>query len=222
MVYIFLSNFLEPVAYLVFFIAIFLEHKRQQITRIKVLLLHYLLATLFMLYAAIKAYYDQDNRWVYTVVCLQSAIAVCYYFHNFFSGGNKKLLIKCLFGINVAYFLISNIILGGISQFDSIGYAILSATVSVIGFVYFYDVLKNVRIRQYDFNFYLVSVYLVYFLVSFAIFLTYHNLTNRILDTYTLEERKLLTVLWGAHNIMLFLSAMITLMGSLWITYRNR
>ena len=175
-----------------------------------------------MVYATVKANYDQDNRWVYNLVCLQSAIAICYYFHELFSSEKKKFVIKCLIGINVFYFLVNDIILGRFFLFDSIGYAILSASVSVMGFFYFYDVLKNVRIRQFDFNFYLVSGYLIYFLVSFAIFLTYHNLTNRILDTYTDEERKLLTLLWGVHNVLLFLSAMITLMGSVWIIYRNR
>jgi hypothetical protein len=175
-----------------------------------------------MIYATLKAYYDQDNRWVYNLVCLQSAIAICYYFHELFTNTKKKLVIKCLIAVNVCYFLVNNIMLGRLFLFDSIGYAILSASVSIIGFFYFYDVLKNVRIRQFDFNFYLVSGYLIYFLVSFAIFLTYHNLTNRILDTYTDEERRLLTMLWGVHNILLFLSAATTLIGSLWIIYRSR
>jgi hypothetical protein len=222
MLYNFLSNFLEPLAYLIFFTAFFLESRKNKTIKVKVLMVHYLLATLFMVYATLKAYYDQDNRWVYNLVYLQSAIAICYYFHQLFSSDKKKFVIKCLIAVNVIYFLINNIVFGRLELFDSVGYAILSASVSIMGFFYFYDVLKNVRIRQFDFNFYLVSAFLVYFLVSFAIFLTYHNLTNRILDTYTDEERKLLTMLWGVHNILLFLSAMTTLMGSVWIIYRNR
>ena len=74
----------------------------------------------------------------------------------------------------------------------------------------------------YDFNFWLVSGYLFYFLVSFAIFLTYHQFTSNILDTYTSEERTLLTVLWAVHNGLLFISAFTALFGHLWIAYRTR
>ena len=222
MLYNFLSNFLEPIAYLIYSLAFFLESRKRQEVRVKVLLVHYLLAALLMTYAAFKAYYEQDNRWIYNLVCLQSGIAICYYFHELFPGKKQKFIIKCLVAVNLCYFMFNNILLGRFLLFDSIGYAILSASVSVLGFLYFYDVLKNIRVRQYDFNFYLVSGYLIYFLVSFAIFLTYHNLTNRILDTYTSEERRLLTILWGVHNVLLFLSAMTTLMGSVWIIYRNR
>jgi hypothetical protein len=222
MIYNFLSNLLEPFAYLVFSIAFSLETRRDKTTKVKVLLVHYVLSTIYMSYAAAEVFYEQDNRWLYNLLCVQSAIAICYYFHQLFSSVKKKFIIKCLVVINVSYFLINNIVFGKLFLFDSIGYALLSASVSVMGFLYFYGVLTNVRIRQFDFNFWLVSGYLIYFLVSFVIFLTYHNLTNRILNTYTSEERRLLTALWGVHNVLLFLSAMTTLIGSVWITYRNR
>jgi hypothetical protein len=222
MIYNFLSNLLEPVAYLVFAIAFSLETRKDKSTKVKVLLVHYVLSTIYMSYAAAEVFYDNDNRWLYNLLCVQTAIAICYYFHQLFSSIKKKFIIKCLVVINVFYFLINNIVFGKLFLFDSIGYALLSASVSIMGFLYFYGVIKNVRIRQFDFNFWLVSGYLIYFLVSFAIFLTYHNLTNRILSTYTEEERRLLTALWGVHNILLFLSAMTTLIGSVWITYRNR
>ena len=222
MLYNFFANFLEPIAYLVYFIAFLLEIRKHKAINTWILLIHYLFATILMVYAAMKALLNQNNVWLYNLVCLQSSVAICFYFHQLVVGRKQKLIVKFILAANVIYFLVTNVILGRFFLFDSIGYAILSVSVSILGFFYFYDVLKNVRIRQYDFNFYLVSGYLIYFLVSFAIFLTYHYLTNRILDTYTDEERGLLTILWGVHNVSLFLSAMTTLSGSLWIIYRNR
>lgn len=209
---------------MIFFIAFFLQTKKDKTRKVKVLLVHYVLATMLMVYATWKAFNQQDNRWLYNLLCFQSSVLICFYFHELFYGAIQKFAVKCLIAINVCYFIGNDVIFRRLFLFDSIGYSLLSVSVSILAFMYFYDVFKKVSEKKiwHDFNFWLVSGYLLYFLVSFGIFLTYHYLTNKILDTYTDEERGLLTVLWVVHNTLLFLSAITTLSGSLWITYRNR
>jgi len=224
MAYTLITNFIEPLAYLIFSIAFFFETRVDKAIKIKVLLVHYSVCTILMAFATWKAFSEQDNRWIYNLVGLQSAVLICYYFLQTFKDERRKKAIRYLIIANVVYFVMNNLVFRRFFLFDSIGYALLSASVSIIAFMYFYDVLKNSTERRLwnDFDFWLVSGYLFYFLVSFAIFLTYHYLTNKILDTFTDEERNLLTVLWGVQNVLLFLSAITTLSGSLWTTFRNR
>jgi hypothetical protein len=177
-----------------------------------------------MTMATWKAFYSQDNRWAYNVLWLQSAVMISMYFHELFIGRRNKLVVKALVIFNLAYFIINDIFYGQLFRFDSLGYSLLSVSISIVCFMYFYNVFTHVSEKAiwYDFNFWLVVGYLFYFLVSFAIFLTYHQLTSTILDTYTAEERRLLTVLWGVHNVLLFLSAVTALFGHLWTTYQTR
>jgi hypothetical protein len=224
MIFAFLSNILEPFAYLIFFIAVYLQLVKTGASSLRLLLFHYLVCTLLMTLAAWKAFYSQDNLWTYNVLWLQSAFFIPLYFHQRFRSRRKKWVIRALISINLLYFLINDIVYAQLFRFDSLGYSLLSVSISIVCFMYFYQVFTHVTEKPiwYDFNFWLVSGYLFYFLVSFAIFLTYHQLTSNILDTYTSEERHLLTVLWGVHNCLLFISAVTALFGHLWITYRNR
>ena len=224
MIFSFLSNILEPFAYLLFCVAIYMQLAKAGGSTLKLLLVHYSVCTLLMTLAAWKAFYSQDNRWTYNVLWLQSAVVIPLYFHQHFQSAGKKWVIKTLISVNLLYFIINDIVYAQLFRFDSLGYSLLSVSISIVCFMYFYQVFTHVTEKPiwYDFNFWLVSGYLFYFLVSFAIFLTYHQLTSNILDTYTAEERRLLTVLWGVHNGLLFISAVTALFGHLWITYRTR
>jgi hypothetical protein len=224
MILSFLSNTLEPFPYFIFAITFYLQVRKEGTWNVKLLLLHYIICTLLMTLATWKAFYSQDNRWTYNVLWLQSAVLISIYFHQVFNGRRKKLVIKVLIAFNLLYFIINDIFYGQLFRFDSLGYSLLSVSISVVCFMYFYNVFTHVTEKAiwYDFNFWLVAGYLFYFVVSFAIFLTYHQLTSTILNTYTAEERRLLTVLWGVHNVLLFLSAITALFGHLWTTYRTR
>lgn len=127
-------------------------------------------------------------------------------------------------GINVFYSIIKNIVFKEFYLFDSVGYSMVSVTIVIYVFMYFHQVLKNITeqniLRQ--FNFWLASGYLIYFLGSFIIFLTYYYLTKKVLAVHTKEEQYLINALWGLHNVLLFIGAFSLLTGSLWLTYRKR
>lgn len=224
MFFSFLSNALEPFAYFIFSVAFLFRSFKDSTFKVKVLCTHYIVCTLLMSFATWQAHHEQDNRWVYNILWFQSSLLICYYFHQLFLSRKNKQAIIVIILVNVSYFLINNIYYGGFYSFDSLGYSVLSLSVSIIAFLYFYNALTHVNEKPiwYDFNFWLVTAYLIYFLVSFAIFLTYHQLTNKILPTYTSEERRLLTLLWGVQNSLLFLSALTTLFGYVWTTYRSK
>ena len=224
MLYTFLSNILEPFSYFIFAIVFILQVKTNGSRAGKVLLIHYLLATFLMAFASWKAFNQQDNRWLYNILCIESAGFICYYFYDLFTGLFKKRVVLFLLACNLFYFGFYTLVQKQFGNFNSFGFSLLSATVSIMCFMFFYDILRNVDEKRiwYNFNFWLISGYLFYFLVSFAIFLMYHHLTDKIMDTYTDEDRELLTLLWVVHNVLLFLSAITPLFGHIWIRSRNR
>jgi hypothetical protein len=129
-----------------------------------------------------------------------------------------------LMTITTVYLVVKNLVLQQFSLFDSIGYSLVSFTVVALVMMYLHQLLNHVTEQDifHDFRFWLSSCYLIYFLGSFVIFLSYHYFTVKILATYTHEERYILTDLWGLHNLLLFVGALVLLFGSLWIAYRRK
>lgn len=220
----FVATWLEPLSYILFFIAFLLRTFTQKQLKVKVLLFYYLLAAISFSYAGWMVYKNLNNNWIYNLMYLPAVVAICYYFHETFTSKRKKLIVKSLIALNVIYFVARFLLFGKLIIIDSFGYSLLSFSVLFLSFIYFYQLLKHVNEFKVwvQFDFWLVSGYLLYFLGSFFIFLLYSNLTYNILDTYTLAQRRLLTILWGVHNVLLFLSSLTTLISSIWIAFRNK
>ncbi len=218
----FITNFLEPFAYLLFCIALAIHYKARKQPATKALLIYYIAATILLVVGCLNV--GKNNIWVYDLVALCTSVFIGFYFYHLLQAPGKKTTIVLLTFFYLAYALIRNITLPGVRLFDSIGYSIVSASVACYVFMYFHQLLKNVTGVSIlgEFNFWLASVYLIYFVGSFIIFVSYYYLTNKILSTYTKEERHLMTALWGLHNVLLFVSAISLLTGCLWVTYRRK
>jgi hypothetical protein len=192
----------------------------------QVLYIYYVLTTILHSYIAITSALkiSKGNIWLYEIVAFTTVVCLGYHFHQLLEGKKKKRVVLVLTGVYLTYAIVRQFTLEGQRLFDSIGYSLLSASVATYVFMYFHQVLKNVTEVSIlkDFNFWLSSSYLLYFVGSFIIFVNYYSLTNQILKTYTSEERQLLMALWGLHNVLLFLGALSLLTGSLWITYRRK
>ncbi len=165
------------------------------------------------------------NIWIYnTNQCSLAQVLIGLHFYYLLESRIKKITVLVLISVYLFYAVIKNIILHDIALFDSVGYSLVSASIGVIVFMYFHQLLKHITeadiLRQ--FNFWLASGYLIYFVGSFIIFVSYYYLTTKILTTYTQEERALLKSLWGMHNVLLFICALSLLIGSIWVTYRRR
>lgn len=220
----FFGNYLEPFSYAIYLIAVIIYYRFDRGRNGKLLCTYYGLATLLMLTASLYVRWKLENIWIYNLAALFAIVFIGIYFYHVFESRTKKNTVLTLVGLYTVYALIKNVFLREISFFDSVGYSLVSAFIAVIVFMYFHQLLK--RVSEHDilrqFNFWLASGYLIYFVGSFIIFVSYYYLTQKIINTYTKPERDLLTALWGVHNVLLFISAFSLLIGSLWLTYRKR
>jgi hypothetical protein len=148
-----------------------------------------------------------------------------YFYHTLTSGWKKKLIVICCF-LEAGYFINSNLLLQQEPVFDSVGHVLLSAGVMLMVFLFMHQVFSNVKdeLLSMNFDFWFVCSQMIYHLGAFAIFLTYNYLTKKILADgfYSPENRILLTKVWGVHNVLLFLSSLITAASVVWIAYHRK
>lgn len=223
--FLLISNYLEPIACLLYFVSLVFHYRVQKQRVTKLLIFHYLIITILLTIGAIQIQGTESNNiWFYDIANLSTAIFIGTYFYYLLQHRTKKKIVSALVTIYILYSVFRHFTLEGDRLFDSIGYSFVSASVVIYVFMYFHQALKNVTEISIlkEFNFWLASGYLVYFAGSFIIFVSYYYLTKKILHTYTTAERDILTALWGMHNALLFISALSLLTGSLWITYRRK
>lgn len=223
--YSFINNYLEPTGYFIYLIALWLYARRHQEKRIAPLLAYCFLTFVVMLTASIMVQHSSAaNIWLYNIHAFLTIVFLGYYFRKLFQSPAKIRAVTLVTGLIVLYLLVKNMVLQDYQLFDSIGYSLVSAAIVFFVLMYFHQLLSHVTDQNIlrNFNFWLASGYLIYFAGSFLIFLSYYYLTTQILATYTAQERKLLTTLWGVHNMLLFVSAFSLLIGSLWLTYRKK
>ena len=161
---------------------------------------------------------------MYESVAFLAAVFIGHHFYRLLQSPIKKNTVIALLCIYMVHVVIRQITHEGIRMFDSFGYSLLSASIAVYVFMYYHQVLQKVTEQSIfeDLNFWLASSYLVYFVGSFIIFVSYYYFTTLVINTLTKEESRLLTTLWGLHNVLLFISAATFLTGSLWINFRRK
>ena len=223
--YKFVKNLLEPTACFIYLVACFLQYKSRKEKAVKTLVWYYVIATLVLLASALAVKFKLfQTVFLYDIMGVITSLFVGGYFYHLLPNAAKKRAALCLIGLYLVYAVIRNITLDGQRLFDSLGYAILSASIAVYVFMYFHQLLKNVSEANVlkEFNFWLAAGYLFYYVGSSFIFISYYYFTVKILDTYTKQERALLSALWGLHNVLLFISALSLLIGCLWINFRRK
>jgi hypothetical protein len=223
----FFTKILQPVAFFLYLVSFLIYRRYHRADDTQALYVYYILTTVLHIFISIDIIFDlseEGNIWLYEIGALLTAFFVGYHFYKLLVGSNKKRTVLTLVIVYLFYTIFRQFTIQGQRLFDSIGYSLLSASIAVYVFMYFHQLLKNVSEASIlkDFNFWLSSSYLLYFVGSFIIFVNYHRLTNKIIKTYTDEERHLLVSLWGLHNVLLFLGALSLLTGSLWISYRRK
>jgi hypothetical protein len=110
--------------------------------------------------------------------------------------------------------------------FDSLGFVILSVGIVVMSFLFMHQILTNVTEEplSWNFDFWFVSSQLLYHLGSFFIFLTYGYLTKKLISSPEYSKQNIFYIrqLWVAHNVLLFLSALMIAGSLLWISFRRK
>ena len=221
----FFTNYLECLCFLVYFIALRIYYRKNKLAAVKQLSIYYLLITLLQLYGTVEVkLLKAGNVWVYDTVAVLTAAFISHHFYRLLESPTKKTTVVALFCIYLVYAVIHHATMEGRRLFDSIGYSILSASIAIYVFMFFHQMLQKVTAASIlkDFNFWLASGYLFYFIGSFFIFVSFYYFTMLVIENPKREETRLLTALWGLHNVLLFISASSFLIGCLWIDSRKK
>ena len=190
----FFKNGLEPLSYLIYAISIFILLQRNKSIKKEVLFIFYLLAIILILIAC----YTTNmmlNRIIYNTYFFITISVFSYYFKSLVTTKTKKDIVNLLFIINLILFINICIISHQLFEINNYFYAINYLTIVIYSLLYFHDVLRNVNEIKllHQFDFWLVSGYLVYFLSCFFIILFYENV-----------EANLRGALWSLQNLLLF------------------
>jgi hypothetical protein len=169
---------------------------------------------------------DMPNIALYDILGLCTSVCLSVYFFNSLIIPWKKTVTLVLCATQISYYILSNIIFKSAPLFDSTGYAILSVCIVIMIFMYLHQILSHVTedALSLNFDFWFVCSQLIYFLGSFIIFLTFNYLTRKIMpaEYYSEENRILITWVWGVHNVLLFLSSLLTLASVVWIVFHKK
>ncbi|KAA9034547.1 hypothetical protein FW778_22180 [Ginsengibacter hankyongi] len=212
----FFKNFLEPLSYFVYALVFLLKINRQRSLLNGILFAYYAFAASLLLFASIIAMaVDQaDNTWMYNIFYLVTICVLSYYFHGLLITKTKKATVTILLVTNVVIFIWHDVFSGHFFKaFNDQEYAICFISIVMYALLYFDQLLRNVTEQDilFQFDFWLVSGYLVYFLGSFIIILFYRSVD--IDDSGNV---------WALQNIILFLSSVVTLAGYLKIPSPKR
>lgn len=212
-------NYLEPVSYGLSFIFLFWIAVRTNKVKLKILTAYYFLACIIM----IKAALDDNNIWLYSLLCLLTSTALCFFFYYSLDARLKKWAVITIYIFNVIYYLVVELAAEN-TVFDSGAYVLLSISVVAMVFMYMHQILNNIRIEplSLNFDFWYVCSQLVYHVGAFAIFLSNRYLSLMVMKDNSMESRLLFSELWVVHCVLLFLSALIIGASVLWISYHSK
>jgi hypothetical protein len=219
---IIIKDFLEPFSYLIYSIAFLLEYRSNKLIKEKVLLIYYIIATGLLTYAAFLALeyasniIGNNNNWLYNIHYFLSAVALGYYFNNLLVNKSKKRIVAVLFSLVAINFIITDFIITR-PFFNSASTAFLFLSVVGASLMYLHELLINMSEKNIllNFNLWLISGYIIYFLGGFFIILSYSYLTDKL----TSDQETILGYLWSVLNVLLFVTSIITLSSHLWIAY---
>lgn len=190
--------------------------------------LHYHLLAGFYLVAASMMAIAMNlkvNTQFYNVLYLLATLCLGYYFISILENRTSKYVSGALAVIVVLYFTVSTAF-GWDDYLDSRGHALSSLALLCMMFMFYRQFMNDVREDSIALNldFWFVSAQLLYQMGSFGIFLSYNYFTQKVMPdgNNTAENRTILTNLWMVHNVLLFLSALITATSLVWKVYHRK
>ncbi|MDQ6845319.1 MAG: hypothetical protein M3Z92_13370 [Bacteroidota bacterium] len=213
---IFLKNFLEPFSYLLYALLLFIVVDRNSSVKRKVLFIYYVIAVTLTYYASFLSYIKThgDNNYLYNLFFFITICTFSYYFYNILIGRNKRYIVIFLFVLNLCLFIEYDIVLREFHySYNNYVTATTYSSLAVYCLFYFDQLLRNVNEVNilHQFDFWLISGYLIYFLGAFFIILFYKD-----------KNESQRAIIWAFQNIILFTSALIALTGNLWIKYYRK
>jgi hypothetical protein len=227
----FLANFLEPVAYLIYLVALVRVVKLYRRKHEIVLLVYYAFATAMMLLASVIAFRykgssklisgllidiktaipskdPNDNNWVYNLFFAITICVLSYFFYQVVVTVRKKVLVGVVFLMNASLFIVYIFFIQTINNYIPVIKAFAFISIVLYCLLYFHTVLTNVNEDTVfvKFEYWLISSYTLYFLSGFFIILLY---------TYAHELQR--AAIWSILNVLLLISALVTLGGTFYL-----
>ncbi len=208
----FICNELEPIAYLLYVLAVYIKYHQHRQHRLLVLMVFYALAAI-LLYTGIIIT-SILNNWSYNLLFILQILVLSWYYHFLITGYRKRLFIVASIVLNTAMFVYFDIVQQTFfSMFNSIVYGISFISVVVYSLFYLHQLLADVKDENIllNFDFWLISGYLVYFLGSFIIVIYYENA-----DVMRRGN------MWAMQNIILTLCAIVSLLAGISIAHKKK
>jgi hypothetical protein len=211
----FINNFLEPLSPLLpLLLFLFNFRKARATVDLRLLFFVYLVLFILNLMAAIYAYFDTTNIWIYDLICITAFITISFYLISILRSETRRKIIYFFLPVYIAFFLGYTYVLGYNSLFNSISFAALSLLISTYCVLFFVEKLTRMEEEhlQDSYSFWVVTSFFVYYLGSFFIFLTFKHLSS---------QGASIGILWGLHNIIYFISCSIAAYG-LWKQFQMK
>jgi hypothetical protein len=207
-----ISNELEPFAYLIYMVALLLYYRQFRLNRYTILIIYYAGAAM-VLYAGIFIT-SYLNEWTYNLVYLANICVFSWYFWQLLPVLRKRqIILFCLF-INISLFIYFDIVSAAFyTNFNGFVYGITFISIVVYTLLYLHQILADIKEENLlmNFDFWLVCGYLLHFLGSFVVVIYYE-----LVDIYNKAA------IWAIQNIILFICALITLIATLKISYKQK
>ena len=208
----FISNELEPVAYLIYMVAVLLYYHRFRLLRFKVLAIYYAGAAM-VLYAGIIIT-DYLNEWTYNLVYFTNICVFSWYFRQLLHVSRKRRVVLLCLLLNIFIFIYLDIFLNTFyANFNSFVYGITFISIVLYTLLYLHQILADVKEENLllNFDFWLVCGFLLHFLGSFVVIIYYE-----LADIYNKAA------LWAVQNFILFICALITLFAAVNIIKKQK
>ena len=209
----FLSNDLEVISYGLFCVAFFIQWLTKPNTAKAIMLFYYLAASFLIFYASNIAKANGNNNNLYNLLSFLTILGFSLYFLKIIQSRIGSFFIFLMLILNLVLYFSNIYNLKTLHTYNSSVKAFVFLSIVAYSFAYFYQVLYKIKEESIfiDFNFWFISSGLLYFFGSFFIvaFYTYIDVDNR-------------ADIWMIQNIILFISSVISLTGSIWIRYQSK
>ncbi len=201
----FCKEFLEPVAYLVYFLVFIRLFFTSGNEKYKMLLGYYCLMTVSIFIASVVDVLDYNNNVIYNILFLVTNFVMARYFILVLTApaARKTVTIICVAAsVLYFYFLIFKYHLENV--FSGYAHGPIFLAIIIYCFLYFYQLFSEIKEENLleSFDFWLIGSYLIYYLSAFIIIIYY--------DT-TVDTKR--AALWIVQSSILFVSSLLAVIG---------
>ena len=146
----FLCNELEPVAYVLYMLAVLLQFRHGRLFRHQVLFLYYA-GCAALIYVGIL-FFDHNN-WTYNLLFFFNICISSWYYHLLTADKSKRIIIAACLLFNILVFIFINVIQLKYARYNNFVYGISFITIVLYSFLYLHQLKTNLKEEKLLLNF---------------------------------------------------------------------